>query len=50
MGCGPATIATDYNSDDPSGLNARAYALYAVLAKATAASPSDLRYLFDAFT
>ena len=41
-------IATDYNSDDPSGLNARAYALY-VLAKAKAASLSDLRYLFDAY-
>ena len=36
------------NSDDPAGLNARAYALY-VLAKAKAASLSDLRYLFDTY-
>jgi uncharacterized protein YfaS (alpha-2-macroglobulin family) len=41
-------IATDYNSDDPAGLNARAYALY-VLAKAKTPNLSDLRYFFDTY-
>ncbi len=41
-------IATDYGNDDPAGLNARVYALY-VLAKAKAASLSDLRYVFDTY-
>ncbi len=41
-------IATDYSNDDPASLNARVYALY-VLAKAKAASLSDLRYVFDTY-
>jgi uncharacterized protein YfaS (alpha-2-macroglobulin family) len=45
---GLALIVGGYNDDDPETLNARAYALY-VLAKAKAASLSDLRYMTDTY-
>jgi uncharacterized protein YfaS (alpha-2-macroglobulin family) len=41
-------IIGGYSQDDPETLNARAYALY-VLAKAKAASLSDLRYFNDTY-
>jgi uncharacterized protein YfaS (alpha-2-macroglobulin family) len=41
-------ILGGYSQDDPETLNARAYALY-VLAKAKAASLSDLRYFNDTY-